>query len=137
MRVLLDLNVLVDFVLKRQPWCVQADAIWNESSEGRLTSLVSAASLTTLYYLARKAGPAEFALNAVRLAVETLEVVPVDLDIVSLALTMTGRDFEDNVQIASAVRNDVVAIVTRNPADFTDSPIPIMSPSEILKIIDR
>ena len=57
MRVLLDLNVLMDFLLKRQPWCIEADAIWNATNEGRLTSLVSAASLTTVFYLACKAGP--------------------------------------------------------------------------------
>ena len=136
MRVLLDLNVLMNFLLKRQPWCIEADAIWNATNEGRLTSLVSAASLTTVFYLACKAGPAEFALNAVRLVVETLEVVPVDLDAVTLALTMSGKDFEDNVQIASAIRSDVAAIITRNPADFTDSPIPIMSPAEFLEMID-
>ena len=68
--------------------------------------------------------------------VETFEVVPVDLDAVSLALTMSGKDFEDNVQIASAIRSDVAAIITRNPADFTDSPIPIMSPAEFLEMID-
>lgn len=135
MRVLLDLNVLMDFLLKRQPWCIEADAIWNATHEGRLTSFISAASLTTVFNLARKAGPQEFALNSVRLAVETLEVVPVDVDAVNLALKMTGQDFEDNVQIACVVRSDVEAIITRNPADFTDSPIPVMSPTELLGAI--
>lgn len=135
MRVLLDLNVLMDFLLKRQPWCVQADAIWNATHDGRLTSFVSAASLTTVFYLARKAGTQEFALNAVRLVVETPEIVPVDVDLVGLALTMPGKDFEDNVQIACAVRSDVEAIITRNPIDFSASPIPVMSPTELLEAI--
>ena len=135
MRVLLDLNVLMDFLLKRQPWCVEADAIWNATHEGRLTSLVSAASLTTVFYLARKAGPQEFALNAVRLTVETLGVIPIDVDTVNVALMMSGKDFEDNLQIACAVRSDVEAIITRNPSDFTASPIPVMSPRELLEVI--
>lgn len=135
MRVLLDLNVLMDFLLKRQPWCVEADAIWDATHEGRLTSFVSAASLMTVFYLARKAGPQEFALNAVRLTVETLGVIPIDVDTVNVALLMSGKDFEDNVQIACAVRGDVEAIITRNPTDFTASPIPVMSPTELLKAI--
>ena len=135
MRVLLDLNVLMDFLLKRPPWCVEADAIWNATHEGRLTSLVAATSLTTVFYLTRKAGTHEFALNSVRLTIEAMEVVPVDLEATNLALTMPGRDFEDNVQIACALRSDVEAIITRNPADFTASPIPVMSPTELLEAI--
>lgn len=135
MRVLLDLNVLIDFLLKRQPWCVEADAIWNATHEGRLTSFVSAASLTTVFYLARKTGSHEFALNTVRLTVETLGVAPIDVDTVNVALTMVGKDFEDNVQIACAIRSDVDAIITRNPADFTASPIRVMSPTEIVEAI--
>ncbi|MFM9966176.1 MAG: PIN domain-containing protein [Planctomycetaceae bacterium] len=135
MRVLLDLNVLMDFLLKRASWCVEADAIWNATHEGRLTTFVSAASLPTVFYLARKAGTQEFALNAVQLAIETPEVVPVDFDAVNLALAMPGKDFEDNLQIACAVRGDVEAIFTRNPSDFTASPIPVMSPTELLRAI--
>ncbi len=135
MRVLLDLNVLMDFLLKRQPWCVEAYAIWNATPEARLTSFVSAASLTTVFYLARKVGPQEFALNAVRLTVETLGVIPIDVDTMNVALMMSGKDFEDNVQIACAVRSDVEAIITRNPSDFTASPIPVMSPSDLLDVI--
>lgn len=45
---------------------------------------------------------------------------------------MTDEDFEDNVHIACAMAAGVGAIVTRNPADFAHSPVPIMSPRELL-----
>ncbi len=70
-----------------------------------------------------------------RLTVETLGVIPIDVDTMNVALMMSGKDFEDNVQIACAVRSDVEAIITRNPSDFTASPIPVMSPSDLLDVI--
>jgi hypothetical protein len=42
-----------------------------------------------------------------------------------------GTDFEDNILIAVMASLD--AIVTRNPADFAHSPIPIWEPAELLK----
>jgi hypothetical protein len=46
---------------------------------------------------------------------------------------MLGSDFEDNILIAAAVTSRLDAIVTRNPSDFSHSPIPVLEPAELLR----
>ncbi len=48
---------------------------------------------------------------------------------------MAGRDFEDNIQIASAVEVGADVIVTRDPADFANSPVRVMSPADVLAVL--
>ena len=45
---------------------------------------------------------------------------------------MPGTDFEDNILIAAAGSASLDAMVTRNPADFSHSPIPVWEPAELL-----
>ena len=54
MTVLLDLNVLLDAFLGREPWRTEVDAIWNANRDGRIAGRVSAAALPTLFYVVRK-----------------------------------------------------------------------------------
>jgi len=41
---------------------------------------------------------------------------------------------EDNPHIACAVEARLDAIVTRNPNDFADSPVPVLTPAELLAL---
>ena len=61
--------------------------------------------------------------------------MPVDQTILEDAATLPGSDFEDNVTIRCAVTSGMDVIVTRNLADFADSPVPAISPAELLKRI--
>ncbi len=135
MRVLLDLNVLLDFLLDRVPWNADAAEIWKAHHEQQLMAVVSAASLPTLFYLVQRAEGREYALDSMRLVFDELEIAWVDSATVQSALAMTGPDFEDNLQIACAVQQHTDAIVTRDPADFIASPVPVMSPKELLRTI--
>lgn len=133
MRVLLDLNVLLDFLLDRIPWNAEAAEIWKTHHEKQLTAVVSVASLPTLFYLLQRAEGREYASQSVRLVFDELEIASVDSATVQSALAMTGPDFEDNLQIACAVQQQTDAIVTRDPADFIASPVPVLSPAELLR----
>lgn len=41
-------------------------------------------------------------------------------------------DFEDALQIASAVAGSATIVITRNTKDFTGCPVPVMTPEEFL-----
>lgn len=54
MRVLLDTNVVLDVLLKRQPFVEQASALWQACDEGQLVGYITASSLTDIFYIARR-----------------------------------------------------------------------------------
>lgn len=59
-------------------------------------------------------------------------ICPVDRGILESALNSDYADFEDAIQIFSAVAQGLDAIVTRNAKDFRGSTLPIYSPTDFL-----
>jgi predicted nucleic acid-binding protein len=137
MTALLDLNVLLDALLGREPWRAEADAIWDANREGRIGGRVSAAALPTLFYVIRKQEGLARAHLAIANCLRSLEIVPVDRKVLEIATTLPGSDFEDNLQIACAVEAKLDAIVTRNPKDFAGSPVPVLTPTELLALLAK
>jgi hypothetical protein len=61
-----------------------------------------------------------------------LEIVAVSRPTLELAQSLSGPDFEDNLQIACAVEALLDVIVTRDPRGFAGSPVPAMAPNDFL-----
>ena len=53
------------------------------------------------------------------------------------ALKLPLADYEDAVQLASALAYQLDAIVTRDPDDFAGASLPIYSPADFLKQLSR
>ena len=132
MRVLLDVNVLLDAMLQRPPWHQDADAILQAAALGQLTCATTPLSLATIFYVGRKVVGTAAARAAVRKYLVAFTILPIDKQVLLDADALAGNDFEDNILIAAAVSASLDAIVTRNGADFSHSPIPVWTPSELL-----
>jgi predicted nucleic acid-binding protein len=130
MRILLDLNVVLDLV--RRPWCDDSAAIWDANSQRQVDAYLSSASFPTLFYLVRKHGGRSLAQRAVTDCLNSLTIVPVNVSSLRLAAMGPGGDFQDNLQVASAVEAKLEAIVTRDPKGFAGSPLPVLTPTEFL-----
>jgi len=63
---------------------------------------------------------------------QVVDVLGVDKKTVLEALSMNAKDFEDAVQIAAAVHNNIKVIVTRNKNDFSDVECKVYTPAEFL-----
>jgi predicted nucleic acid-binding protein len=133
MRVLLDTNVLLDVLLDRAPWSVEASAIWAACEQGQMMGEIPASAITDIFYIARRASDIATARVAVGLCLATFAVCPVDRQAIERAVLLPGGDFEDNLQIACAMAANLDAIVTRNPSDFAGSPLPVLTPAELLR----
>ncbi len=133
MRVLIDINVILDAMMQRRPWHHEADAILRARALGQVVCAATTLSLATSFYIGRKAIGTPAARTAVRDYLVVFEILPIDKQTLLDADVMPGTDFEDNILIAAAVAASLDAIVTRNPADFSHSPIPVWEPAELLK----
>jgi predicted nucleic acid-binding protein len=133
MRVLLDTNVVLDAMLQRQPWHVEADAILRAAGQGQVFCATTGISLATAFYVGRRIIGTGLARAGIRNYLQAFEILTISKQTLADADTMPGNDFEDNIQIAAAVANSVDAIVTRNVGDFSCSPIPVWSPADLLQ----
>ena len=137
MRILLDINVVLDVLLDRQPWVANAREIWRACDEGRATGVLAAISLPTIFYIVRKVAGLDKAREAVDVCLDAFEICAVDARVLDTARTMAGSDFEDNVQIACATFAGVDTIVTRDPKWLANDQVPVKSPDEIAELLLR
>ena len=132
MIALIDTNIVLDLLLKREQWLADSQAVWKACDDGLLQGHLSAVSFTNIFYLGRRQVGTEMAFSSLHACLESFEVVEIHRETITTALKLTGSDFEDNVQIASAIEAKVDRIVSRNTRDFTHSPIPVVTPAQIL-----
>jgi predicted nucleic acid-binding protein len=130
MRVLLDTNVVLDVLLRREPWREAAEALWQANDDGRLVGYVTATTLADVFYVARRLTDLQRARQAVQVCLDAFEIASVDRSRLERAQQLSGSDFEDNVQIACAEADGLDAIVTRDTDSFAGSTVAVWSPAE-------
>jgi predicted nucleic acid-binding protein len=133
MRILFDTNVLLDVLLKRDPWVEQSSSAWQANDEGQIVGYITACAIADVYYIARRLTTPETAHAAVRICLEAFEVCAVDLQALQQAEALPGSDFEDNLQIASANLTGLDSILTRDKSGFQAAPMPVLTPAELLR----
>src|SRR3954452_22110492 len=97
LNVLIDINVPLDVFLAREPWLSDARAIWAAHHRREIIGYIAAHGLTNLFYIARRVVGVEKAREAVRLCLQTFEVVPVGRRELERADSFAGGDLEDNL----------------------------------------
>ncbi len=131
-RVLLDTNVVLDALLNRDPWVAQAKTIWAAHLDNRIAAHITATSLTDIFYLSRRLIDRTKAWTAVRTCLDQLYILPVGLPVLQAAVRFGDGDFEDHLQIASAVAANLDAIVTRDEAGFRNCPVSVFTPAQLV-----
>jgi predicted nucleic acid-binding protein len=132
MRVLFDTNVVLDVLLEREPYAAAAAQLLSLVDDGHLEGFMCATTVTTVHYLASKAGTSKRALSLVETLLDVLQVAPVDREVVVGALELGFADFEDAVVHEAAAMAGATAIVTRNGRDFRGATIAVFDPNEML-----
>ena len=134
-RVLLDVNVILDVLLDRQPHVEGASAVWAAIERGELEGFLSAHAVTTIHYLNQRAVGLRTAREATDALLSVFDVAPVDRSVLQSALGIGCSDFEDGVMAAAARKARCDAIVTRNTRDFKRSPVRAFTPSETMALL--
>lgn len=136
MKCFIDTNVLIDFLLQRQPFYEPAAALLTMADEGRIEAAVSALSIVTSQFICceRAKMPLNVWTGKLTVLEDFMEIVSVDGEDVMEACASDWKDFEDSVQYNVARKALCDVIVTRNPKDFVLSDIPVCAPDDILDI---
>ena len=64
---------------------------------------------------------------------QILRVAPVDQETIEQALNLEFRDFEDALQMISALRCKANFLITRNVKDYNPALLPVMQPVDFLE----
>jgi predicted nucleic acid-binding protein len=136
MNVLLDTNVALDVILRREPFYQNAGDIVKDSHDGMYTAFVSASAVTDIHYIARgELKDKKLVMARLKLLLETVDIATVTGVEIRRAIDLAWNDFEDCVQFTAGERLSASYIITRDPGDFAESGIPAVSPEQFLSMI--
>lgn len=132
MKLLLDTNVMLDLLGRREPFVKDAALIVSLADMGKITLAVSALSYSTAdYFLKKILSPAK-SIESLRKFRTISEVVALDDMIIDKSLNSNFTDFEDGLQYYSAIKAKCDIIITRNAKDFSQSELIVLTPVEFL-----
>ena len=135
MKALLDTNLFLDVILKRDTHFQSSSIIWSIVSDKKLKGLITAISINNLYYILRKIIETTLVENFVDQLLEEFEVVPLTAQVLKQARSIPHRDYEDLIQYFSAINSNCDFIITRNKEDFPKKGIGVLNPDEFLKLL--
>lgn len=135
MRILIDTNVILDILQKREPFFADSYRALRKAIESDAECLLSASAATDIFYMLRKAlGSAQQAKEQIEQLAQLVSFADVQGMDIHTALMRAMPDFEDAVVDAVAERNGASYILTRNIKDFTDSVVTAILPADYLNL---
>jgi predicted nucleic acid-binding protein len=133
-RVLVDTNIVLDFLLQREPFFQDAELLFQAIDAGQVIGYVTATTLTDIFYISRKhTRSVEQARQAVSETLTIMVICSIDRAVLESAFNSGLADFEDAVQIFGAVTQGLDTILTRDNKGFLSSPIPVLSVQDLLQ----
>ena len=117
MNIVFDTCVIVDILQKREPFCEDAVNLLYAVSNQQINGIITAKSLTDIYYLLRKSLNEQAVRELLSNMTELFDIVDTTGADCKLALISDMKDYEDAIMVETAKRMKADGIVTRNLKD--------------------
>lgn len=136
MKVFLDTNIILDFLLKREPFINEVDNIFKMKDEKDIEFFISSLSVANIAYIIDKLNKKPHTYISSLLF--WFSVLPLTKESIEQAAVSKFDDFEDGLQYFIAKSfGSIDAIITRNRGDFKTSIIPVFTPTEFSKEFEQ
>jgi len=137
-KLLVDTNIVIDLLAKRQPFYESAAEIFSLADQNKLRLSVSALTIANTNCVLTKVKTAQDVREILRRFRVLVKVLPLTDKIIDLSLNdLQFKDFEDGLQYYSAVENNQDTIITRDLKDFKQSKIPVMTATAYLGTLQK
>ena len=132
---LLDTNILLDFLLDREPFAGAAEQVILAHQSGRFSASMSVISPVNIFYIVHRLLGKEQARSLVKELLRVIPVQPTGSDIPVSAIQLPIEDYEDALQVEIAQSAGLDYIITRDLKDYLNSSIPTLTPQDFLVMI--
>ena len=136
-KVFLDSDVILDFLLGREPFALPAGVIFAHAEGGKLGLCTSTVSFLNVHYIATNQTNRGEAAKLIRQLRTLVSLLPVTAETVDVALGQESPDLEDKVQFICAQENQVDFLVTRNIKHYPKGELPVMLPDVFLETVPK
>ena len=133
MKVVVDTNIVLDVLARREPFFEQSQSVMQLIAESKASGAITANAITDIYYILRKHLDKDSLKAALRGLMELLEVISVTGNECLAALYLPIDDYEDALVSCCAQSWKADYIITRNVKDFEYSSVEAITPDTFLK----
>ena len=136
--VFLDTNIIIDVLANREPFSNFASKLLDYGDKGKISIYISALSYSNIYYILRKNSSHKEMIALLKDIQAISTTIDVTGHIIQEALESPLKDFEDAIQLNTALSNKKIqAIVTRDPKGFKNADISVLTPQEAISAIEN
>ena len=137
MKLLLDSNIVIDFLAKREPFCESAEKLMLLGKTGDLELWISTTQANDIFYVLGegKKSNAELVKEKMQKLKTFIRFCGLNEDHFLNALDSSWLDLEDACVHEVAVYLSADAIITRNKKDFAKSTIPVYDCDEFFEFM--
>ena len=129
-KILIDLNIILDFLNKRN-FHHEAAQLIDMCVEKKLAGYLCAHEITTLsYFLLKEQKEKTKVINTITALLDIFDIISIDESILRDSLISPISDYEDAVIEVSSMKINLDYIITRNISDFKFSRIPAFTPEQ-------
>lgn len=131
-RLFLDTNFLLDLIdtqRRGHPSALKVEALMEQEN---LHGLIAWHSLSIIDYVGGRKFGRERIQQALQSLLEVFTVPQTGTEDARAAFPYLSSDYEDALQISAAVAGNADVIVTRDKSGFTNSPVKVLTPEELL-----
>jgi len=137
MEILIDTNVVLDWLLDREPFVEQANQIMRYCVRGKVKGYLASHSILNIFYITRGAFDTEKRKEIALMLCDKFNVIGLDKQMIIESLgNKNWDDLEDGLQILCAVAEGLDYIITRDPKGFETSKVQALSPKAFLEMIE-
>ncbi len=115
---LLDINIVMDYLLQRDPWYPMAKALFTAESQEKVDLFIAANTIATLHFFIRKRDSRKKANAKIAILLRRLRLADVTGAVIACAIQLGLDDLEDGIQAGAAIEAGIPVLVTRNVRDF-------------------
>lgn len=134
MDIMIDTNVIIDYLLDRRPFSDEAEEILGCCMRREIRGYILASCVTDIFYIAgKRVDDIHILYLLMDDLFEYLKILDVSKGNIMAALDQKELDFEDCLLSVCAQRAGCDRIVTRNTKDFQRSPVKAVEPEAFLK----
>ncbi len=135
MIALVDTNVVLDVLLKREAFVADSAVVLAAVETSRCSGLLCATTITTIHYIARRHLGTHGSSEKIVELMSIFGIAPVNQAVLKNSLSHRISDFEDAVLHESALQAGADCIVTRNVRDFRKAKILVYTPAQFIQSI--
>jgi len=137
MKVLLDTNVLLDAIVNREPFYLDAQNVIDLILDNKLEGYITANSVTDIFYIAKKHLSQSDLRNTMRSLFAIFSIVDVLGTDCRKALDFPLDDYEDALLVVCSSKTAIDYIITRDEEFLQKAKlsIPVISPVDFLQMM--